>query len=80
MKNEDDIIKKNKKNLFLIPLKFRGKPFLGLAQLSKIFYYLLFASRQIRKETTPKYTFAIGSESIKQFQKGKDSLYSGLGL
>ena len=25
------------KNLFLIPLKFRGKPFLGLAQLSKIF-------------------------------------------
>jgi hypothetical protein len=29
--------KKKKKNLFLIPLKFRGKPFLGLAQLSKIF-------------------------------------------
>jgi hypothetical protein len=29
------------KNLFLIPLKFRGKPFLGLAQLSKIFYILL---------------------------------------
>ena len=27
----------SKKNLFLIPLKFRGKPFLGLAQLSKIF-------------------------------------------
>jgi hypothetical protein len=26
-----------KSNLFLIPLKFRGKPFLGLAQLSKIF-------------------------------------------
>ena len=24
--------------LFLIPLKFRGKPFLGLAQLSKIFF------------------------------------------
>ena len=24
-----------------IPLKFRGKPFLGLAQLSKIFYYYL---------------------------------------
>jgi hypothetical protein len=33
---EDDI----KKNLFLIPLKFRGKPFLGLAQLSKIFVQL----------------------------------------
>ena len=32
-KNEDDL----KKNLFLIPLKFRGKPFLGLAKLSKIF-------------------------------------------
>ena len=30
--NEDDL----KKNLFSIPLKFRGKPFLGLAQLSKI--------------------------------------------
>jgi hypothetical protein len=32
-KKEDDL----KKNLFSIPLKFRGKPFLGLAQLSKIF-------------------------------------------
>ena len=32
-KNEDDL----KKNIFLIPLKFRGKPFLGLAQLSKIY-------------------------------------------
>ena len=31
---------KNKKNLFLISLKFRGKPFLGLAQLSKIFHRL----------------------------------------
>ena len=31
-----------KKSSFLIPLKFRGKPFLGLAQLSKIFIYLLF--------------------------------------
>ena len=27
------------KNLFLIPLKFRDKPFLGLAQLSKIFCF-----------------------------------------
>ena len=36
-KMEDDL-KKNK-NLFLIPLKFRDKPFLGLAQLSKIFFY-----------------------------------------
>ena len=37
-KNEDDL---NKKYLFFIPLKFRGKPFLGLVQLSKIFdnYY-----------------------------------------
>jgi hypothetical protein len=26
--------------MILIPLKFRGKPFLGLAQLSKIFIYL----------------------------------------
>ena len=32
---EDDL----KKNLFLIPLKFRGKPFLGFAQLSKILFY-----------------------------------------
>ena len=30
----------NKKNLFFIPLKFRGKPFLGLAQLSKIIIIL----------------------------------------
>ena len=34
-KMEDDL-KKNK-NLFLIPLKFRGKPLLGSVQLSKIF-------------------------------------------
>jgi hypothetical protein len=41
---EDDLKKKWKttlknkiKNLFSIPLKSRGKPFLGLAQLSKIF-------------------------------------------
>ena len=32
---------KIKKNLFSIPLKFRGKPFLGLAQLSKIFCHSL---------------------------------------
>ena len=32
-KKEDDL----KKTLFSMPLKFRGKPFLGLAQLSKIF-------------------------------------------
>ena len=31
-KKEDDL----QKNLFLIPLKFMGKPFLGLAQLFKI--------------------------------------------
>ena len=36
MKNEDDL----KKKKISIPLKFRGKPFLGLAQLSKIFLYL----------------------------------------
>ena len=33
--------KKTKKNLFWIPLKFRDKPFLGLAQLSEIFYFIL---------------------------------------
>ena len=34
---EDDLKKNNnKKNRFSILLKFRGKPFLGLAQLSKI--------------------------------------------
>ena len=38
-KNEDDLNKKYKTNLFSIPLKFRGKHFLGLAQLSKIFKY-----------------------------------------
>ena len=32
--------RKTKKNLFLIPLKFRGKPFQGLAPLSKIFNYI----------------------------------------
>jgi hypothetical protein len=44
-KIEDDLKKienrrrpqKAKQNLFSIPFKFRGKPFLGLAQLSKIF-------------------------------------------
>ena len=35
-KKEDDL----KKNLFSIPLKLRGKPFLGLAQLSKILSFL----------------------------------------
>ena len=35
-RKEKNDIKKNQ-NLFLIPLKFWGKPFLGLAQLSKIF-------------------------------------------
>ena len=33
-KMEDDL----KKNLYLIPLKLRDKPFLGLAQLSKILF------------------------------------------
>ena len=31
--------KTTKKQLLSIPLKFRGKPFLGLAQLSKIFTF-----------------------------------------
>ena len=40
------------KNLFLIPLRFRGKPFLGLAQLSKI--VLLFsASKNIQNAGAP---------------------------
>jgi hypothetical protein len=38
---EDDLKKEKEddlqKNLFLIPLQFRGKPYLGLAQLSSIF-------------------------------------------
>jgi hypothetical protein len=35
---ENEKTKKWKKtNLFSMPLKFRGKPFLGLAQLSQIF-------------------------------------------
>ena len=38
-KKEDDL--KKKKNLFSILLKFRGKPFLGLAQLSKILLILI---------------------------------------
>ena len=33
-------MKTSKKKLFSIPLKFRGKPFLGLAQLSKILLYI----------------------------------------
>ena len=37
----EDNLKKNKKNLFSIPPKFRGKPFLGLAQLSKISFLFL---------------------------------------
>ena len=38
-KNKKKMKTTSKKNLFLIPLKFRGKPFLGLAQLSQIFLY-----------------------------------------
>ena len=46
---EEDLKKKKRRptineNLFLIPLKFRGKPFLGLAQLSTIFYYYVKAN------------------------------------
>jgi hypothetical protein len=36
-KNKNGRRPKKKKNLFSIPFKSRGKPFLGLAQLSKIF-------------------------------------------
>ena len=35
-KKEDDLKKEEGKNLLSIPLKFRGKPFMGLAQLYKI--------------------------------------------
>ena len=43
---EDDLKKKmkmtyKKNHLFSIPLEFRGKPFLGLNQLSKIFISFL---------------------------------------
>ena len=46
---EDDIKKEIKDDLkklknFLIPLKFRGKPFLGLAQLSKIFLNIVLSN------------------------------------
>ena len=49
-KREEDNLKKrkekrktpNKIKKILIPLKFRGKPFLGLAQLSKIFRSFIF--------------------------------------
>ena len=44
IKIEDDLkknwkMKTSKKKSFLIPLKFWGKPFLGLAELSKIFSF-----------------------------------------
>jgi hypothetical protein len=42
---EDDLKIKKNKNLFLIPLKFRGKPFLGLAQLSKILLFIIYLVR-----------------------------------
>ena len=35
-KNERQFEIEDNKNLFLISLQFKGKPFLGLAQLSKI--------------------------------------------
>ena len=44
---EDDL-KKINKNLFLIPLKFREKPFLGLAQLSKISHSCLIDVQKLR--------------------------------
>ena len=37
---------KTTSKLFSIPLKFRGKPFLGLARLSKIFLLLLLKHSQ----------------------------------
>jgi hypothetical protein len=37
----------SQKKLFLIPLKFGGKPFLGLAQLSKIFFQLCCVGRWV---------------------------------
>ena len=52
MKNEDDL-KKNKEHLkkILIPLKFRGKPFLGLAQLSKICIIIYLSVHSLVKST-----------------------------
>jgi hypothetical protein len=44
---EDDLTKK-KKNLFSIPFKSRGKPFLGLAQLSKIFLQFIVHNLRIK--------------------------------
>ena len=44
-KNQNRRLPKKKiKNLFSIPLKSRGKPFLGLAQLSKIFSFKIISS------------------------------------
>jgi hypothetical protein len=40
-KNERRFEIEDKKKLFLISLQFRGKPFLGLAQLSKILSYFV---------------------------------------
>ena len=48
---EDDL----NKNLFMIHLKFRGKPFLGLAQLSKIFIIIIY-SVNIKP---PRYRFGL---------------------
>jgi hypothetical protein len=41
IKNKNGRRPKKNKKLVSIPPKFRGKPFLGLAQLSKIFCYLM---------------------------------------
>jgi hypothetical protein len=48
-KVEDDLKKKDnlKKKTFSIPPKFRGKPFLGLAQLSKILYVFYYCELYI---------------------------------
>ena len=50
--HEDDL----KQNLFLIPLKFRGKSFLGLAQLSKIFIIIIISSVNIKP---PRHRFGL---------------------
>ena len=56
----EDNLKKNP-NHFLIPLKFRGKPSLGLAQLSKI---LSSSMGQSKRQTIALITSNIGYQSL----------------
>ena len=68
---------KKKKNLFSIPLKFRGKPFLGLAQLSKILNYYVCMQKYLEpnkhSNQLGKFTFLVRSRMLEVAENYKNN-------